>query len=78
MSPWCQCFINRHRSAVERYEERIVVRRLLDAEDAKSMLLSRLPGHLGWTAAEGLESLQYLPLAIAQAASYISEEGVGQ
>jgi hypothetical protein len=51
----------------------------LEAEDAKSMLLSRLPDHLGWTAAEVfelLESLQHLPLAIAQAASYISEEFV--
>jgi tetratricopeptide (TPR) repeat protein len=51
----------------------------LEAEEAKSMLLSRLPDHLGWTAAEVfelLESLQRLPLAITQAASYISEECV--
>ena len=51
----------------------------LEAEHAKSMLLSRLPDDLGWTAAEVLElldSLQHLPLAIMQAASYISEEGV--
>jgi hypothetical protein len=43
------------------------------------MLLSRLPDNPGWIAAEVselLESLQNLPLAIAQAASYISEEGV--
>ena len=43
------------------------------------MLLSRLPDGLVWTAAdvsELLENLQHLPLAIAQAASYISEEGV--
>jgi hypothetical protein len=51
----------------------------LKAEDAKSMLLSRLPDQLSWTVAEVLElleSLQHLPLAIAQAASYIREEGV--
>jgi tetratricopeptide (TPR) repeat protein len=51
----------------------------LEAEDAKSMLLSRLPDHRSWTAAELielLESLQHLPLAIAQAASYINEEDV--
>ena len=51
----------------------------LEAEDAKSMLLSRLPDQLGWTVAEVLElleSLQHLPLAIAQAASYIREESV--
>jgi tetratricopeptide (TPR) repeat protein len=43
------------------------------------MLLSRLPDHRSWTAAELielLESLQHLPLAIAQAASYINEEDV--
>ena len=50
----------------------------LEAEDAKSMLLSRLPDQDGTTAEvmELLESLQYLPLAITQAASYISEEAV--
>jgi hypothetical protein len=43
------------------------------------MLLSRLPDQLSWTVAEVLElleSLQHLPLAIAQAASYIREESV--
>src|ERR1700722_368582 len=51
----------------------------LEMADATSMLRSRLPNHLDWMTtevAELLESLQYLPLAIAQAASYISEEGV--
>jgi hypothetical protein len=51
----------------------------LEMADATSMLRSRLPSHLDWIAAEVaelLEGLQYLPLAIAQAASYISEEGV--
>ena len=51
----------------------------LGAEDAKSMLLSRLPDQPSWTVAEVLElleNLQHLPLAIAQAASYIREESV--
>jgi tetratricopeptide (TPR) repeat protein len=51
----------------------------LEAEDAKSMLLSRLPDQPSWTVAEVLElleSLQHLPLAIAQAASYLREESV--
>jgi hypothetical protein len=47
--------------------------------DATSMLRSRLLNQPDWIAAEVaelLESLQNLPLAIAQAASYINEEGV--
>jgi tetratricopeptide (TPR) repeat protein len=51
----------------------------LEVADATSMLRSRLPNHLDWRPAEVaelLQSLQYLPLAIAQAASYISEEEI--
>ena len=48
----------------------------LEISDATSMLRSRLPNHLDWMASEVselLENLEYLPLAITQAASYISE-----
>ena len=51
----------------------------LDISDAISMLRSRLPNHLDWIASEVSEllgNLEYLPLAITQAASYINEEGV--
>src|SRR2546421_10088671 len=71
----------RNRRVGERFAERDkpIIVLPLESEDAKSMLLSRLPDGLVWTAAdvsELLENLQHLPLAIAQAASYISEEGV--
>jgi tetratricopeptide (TPR) repeat protein len=71
----------RDRRVGERFAERDkpVIVLPLEIADATSMLRSRLPNHLDLSAtevAELLESLQYLPLAIAQAASYISEEDV--
>jgi tetratricopeptide (TPR) repeat protein len=71
----------RNQRVGERFVERDkpIVVQPLETEDAKSMLLLRLSDDLAWTAAEVLElleNLQHLPLAIAQAASYISEEGV--
>jgi tetratricopeptide (TPR) repeat protein len=70
----------RNRRVGERFAERDkpIVVLPLETEDAKVMLRLRLPDHLAWTTAaevlELLESLQTLPLAISQAASYISEE----
>ena len=71
----------RDRRVGERFAERDepILVLPLELADATSMLRSRLPNHLDWIApevAELLKSLQYLPLAIAQAASYISEEDV--
>jgi tetratricopeptide (TPR) repeat protein len=72
----------RNRRVGERFAERDkpIVVLPLETEDAKAMLRSRLPDHLAWTTAaevlELLESLQTLPLAISQAASYISEEDI--
>ena len=78
----------RDRRVGERFAERDkpIIVLPLETEDAESMLLSRLLGHLDWTEEEEeeekeevlelLDSLQNLPLAIAQAASYISEECV--
>ena len=71
----------RDRRVGERFAERDkpIVVLPLDIADATSMLRSRIPDHLDLSAAEVgelLERLQYLPLAIAQAASYISEEDV--
>jgi tetratricopeptide (TPR) repeat protein len=71
----------RDRRVGERFAERDkpIIVLPLEIADATSMLRSRLPNHLDLSAAdvaELLESLQYLPLAIAQAASYISEEDV--
>jgi tetratricopeptide (TPR) repeat protein len=72
----------RDRRVGERFAERDkpIIVLPLGIADATSMLRSRLPNHLDLSAAaevaELLESLQYLPLAIAQAASYISEEDV--
>jgi tetratricopeptide (TPR) repeat protein len=70
----------RDRRVGERFAERDkpIVVLPLDIADATSMLRSRIPDHLDLSAevAELLERLQYLPLAIAQAASYISEEDV--
>ena len=71
----------RDRRVGERFAERDkpIIVLPLEIADATSMLRSRLPNHLDLSAAEVaelLESLQYLPLAIAQAASYISEEDV--
>ena len=71
----------RDRRVGERFAEqdKPIVVLPLEITDATSMLRSRLPNHLDWIASEVselLENLEYLPLAIAQAASYISEEGV--
>lgn len=71
----------RDRRVGERFAEqdKPIVVLPLEIADATSMLRSRLPNHLDWIASEVselLENLEYLPLAIAQAASYISEEGV--
>jgi tetratricopeptide (TPR) repeat protein len=71
----------RDRRVGERFAERDkpIIVLPLEIADATAMLRSRLPNHLDLSAvevAELLESLQYLPLAIAQAASYINEEDV--
>jgi tetratricopeptide (TPR) repeat protein len=71
----------RDRRVGERFAERDkpIVVLPLESEDAKCMLLSHLPDHTDLITEEVLEllaSLQHLPLAIAQAASYIIEEGV--
>jgi Tetratricopeptide repeat len=71
----------RDRRVGERFAERgkPIVVLPLDIADATSMLRSRLPDHLDLPTAEVaelLERLQYLPLAITQAASYINEEDV--
>jgi tetratricopeptide (TPR) repeat protein len=71
----------RDRRVGERFAERDkpIIVLPLEIADATSMLRSRIPNHLDLSAAEVaelLESLQYLPLAIAQAASYINEEDV--
>jgi tetratricopeptide (TPR) repeat protein len=71
----------RDRRVGERFAERDkpIIVLPLGIADATSMLRSRLPNRLDLSAAEVtelLEGLQYLPLAIAQAASYISEEDV--
>src|SRR5947209_12726905 len=71
----------RDRRVGERFagRDKPIIVQPLEITDAVSMLRSRLPDDLVWIAAEVielLENLQTLPLAIAQAASYISEENV--
>ena len=68
----------RDRRVGERFAEqdKLIVVSPLDMADATSMLRSRLPSYPNWITAEVaelLEILQCLPLAITQAASFISE-----